>query len=60
MDPSYDSYRKYAELIGSPVLDYETWASIRHKLDKREAEADRLREKWLANERDVVRDKIEG
>lgn len=52
-DPSYVSYQKYAESIGSPVLSYETWAGIRRKLDSREEVADHIRNKWLAAESDI-------
>lgn len=52
-DPSYVSYVKFAQSVGSPVLSYEDWAGIRRRLDRGEAEADRIREKWLAEECDV-------
>jgi hypothetical protein len=47
-DPSYVSYRRYAEMIGSPVLEYEAWARLRFKLDKNEPKHLAEREKWLA------------
>jgi hypothetical protein len=45
---AYESYRAYAELIGSPVLDYESWARIRFKHDVAENQAAKIREAWLA------------
>lgn len=53
MEDGYASYKAYAERIGSPVLDYETWARIRHKLDSDEAKALKIRTKWLAEHDDL-------
>lgn len=47
---SYESYRKYAALIGAPVLDFETWSRTRFKLDRHESAATAYREKWLAED----------
>lgn len=53
-DPSYAAYVRYCGSVGSPILDYEAWARLRHKLDRGEPAATKLREDWLTSERDSV------
>ncbi len=47
-DTSYASYCRYAAMVGSPVLDRESWDRLRHKLDKSESKILAQRDKWLA------------
>lgn len=53
-DPSYASYVRYCGLVGSPILDYEAWARLRHKLDRGELAALYERDKWIASESDLA------
>jgi hypothetical protein len=49
----YESYAKFAVLVGSPVLSFEDWARQRHANHAVEDEANKLRDKWLRSEKDV-------
>lgn len=49
----YDGYVAFSKVVGSPVLDFESWSRKRHARYADDIEADRIREKWLASEADV-------
>jgi len=47
-DPSYNAYVKFAAMVGSPILDYESWARLQQRLDSGETEVQRQRKKLTA------------